>query len=267
MIRFKRHNAIWLAALSVMMALVILSSQVNPVNQAILMSVFALTLAASFINFNGPEQFKRLIQKHSPMNRSRMSPQAQEAADQAVGRPEYRETNLPMIDVGVIASQSGSEGLVMRRTRSVSKDDDGVRPFVTVYVPNSEADSQAQIRFEIIDQTGREQYIQEMDVFLRSGEMNIITDSHLPMMSNEQVAGMGDWDLRVYVNGALTGVHTFALTASYEERRLRLHSPEHEQHYVVTGGEKKQQSQKETKSDKPPSLEELLRKTPRQNGS
>ena len=267
MFRFKRQNTIWLAALSAMMALVILSGTVPAGAQAILMGVFALTLVASFINFNGNKQIGQLFKQHSPMGRTQLSPQAQEAVDRASGRLEYQETNLAMVDVGVIASQSGSEGLVMRRTRSISKDDDGVRPFVTLNIPKSEADRQAQIRFEIIDQTGHEQYIQEMEVFLRSGEMNIITDNHLTLMNNEQIAGMGDWDLRVYVNGALSGVHTFALTASYEERRRRLHSPEHDQHFVVTGGEKKQPDKPTNKSDKPPSLEELLRNTPRHNGS
>ena len=70
-------------------------------------------------------------------------------------------------------------------------------------------------------------------------------------MKNEQVAGVGDWDLRVYIDNDLVGIHTFALTASYEERRQRLYGERSE--YYVT------ESEQEAEQEMPLSLEELLR--------
>lgn len=261
MIRFKRRNTIWLAALSVLMMLVIVSSNVPADAQALLLGLFMLALAGSFIDIGAlgsREEWLQSLQQRSPLNRTRMSPQAREATARASGRPGYRTPEVQLVDVGMIAAQSGSEGLVMRRTRSISKDDDGVRPFVTINVPATEADRNALVRFEIMDQNGQDQYIYEMKVFLRDGEMNILADHHLPLRKNEQIAGIGDWDLRIFIDGDLVGVHNFALTASYEERRQRLNKGRDE--FYVTEPESESQ-------EIPLSLEELLRNQGRSNRS
>ena len=219
MFRFKRRNTIWLAALSVLMALVIISNNISADAQALLMGLFVLALAGTFIDLSAlsaGEGLVQSIQQRSPLSRVRMSSQAREAVARASSRGGYRALDTQLVDVGLIAAQSGSEGMVMRRTRTVSKDDDGVRPFIKLQIPAEEADRSALARFEIIDQSGHQQYIHEMKVFLRDGEMNILADHHLPLLTNEQVAGIGDWDLRVYIDNDLVGVHTFALTASHE---------------------------------------------------
>ena len=266
MIRFKRRNTLWLTALGTMLALVVISGAVTPGAQILLLGGFIAALVASAIDLGQPKQLLQTIQQRS--TRSRLSPQAQEATDRARARIDYQESDLQMIDVGMIATQSGREGMVMRRTRQISKDDDGVRPFVTLLVPDIEADRNASVRFEIIDQTGKEVYVHEIEVYLRSGEMNILTEDHLPLMNNEQIAGMGDWDLRVYVDGSLMGVHTFALTASYEERRHRLRGGRAENQHFVTGSAqpaRATQPPPEEKEDIPLSLEELVRNQGRQH--
>jgi hypothetical protein len=257
MIRFTRQNTIWMAALSVMMALVIVSSGVAAEAQAVLLAFFMLALAGSLVDFErGPELVQSLQERSA---RSRMSAPAREAADRARNRPGYRALGgIQMIDVGVIASQNGDEGLVMRRTRSVSRDDDGMRPFVALEVSPEEADRNAVVRFEVIDQNGREQYIHEMDVYLRDGEMNILTDNHLPLRRNEQVAGMGDWDVRIFIDGTLVGIHSIALTASSDERRQRLQG---NQYYVMGAEEREKPGASQEES--PMSLEELLRRSGR----
>jgi hypothetical protein len=129
---------------------------------------------------------------------------------------------IELLDVGMIALQAGPDGMVMRRSRTLSKDDDGVRPFLTLQVNPSEADRQAVIRFEIIDHNGQEQYIHEMRVYMRDGEVNILADHHLRLYGNNAIEGFGDWDLRIYFDGQLLGMHGVAVIPSEEERRNRL---------------------------------------------
>jgi hypothetical protein len=249
MIRYNRRNTIWLGILGALVGLVLVSSQVAPLIQAMLVMIFALAAAASFIDtraLNSRRTLIKSIQQRSPLNRTRLSPQAREAVARASTRGGYQSQHLALADIGMIASQSGADGMVMRRTRTISKDDDGVRPFITLYVDPTEADRNATVRFEIIDQNGRDQYVHEMKVFVRDGEVNILADHHLPLMKNPQIEGMGDWDLRVYVDGKLLGVHNFALAPSDEQRRSRL-----SRQYYVTEPERDQ--------DVPMSLEDLLR--------
>jgi len=227
-----RRNTLWLGALSVLTALVLVSGNVSPGVQALIFGGFVVAVIGSVIDFSQSRRANLVKTIRSPLTRNRMSPTAREAVARASNRPGYYDTDLNIIDVGLIASQTGREGMAMRRTRSISKDDDGVRPFLTFNVPPDQAERNAQIRFEIIDQNGREQYIYEMTVFLRDGEMNVLADNHLPLMNNEQIAGVGDWDLRIYVDQSLVGIHNFALTASYEERRGRLAADRNE--YYVT---------------------------------
>ena len=127
-----------------------------------------------------------------------------------------------MLDVGLIAVQSSYEGMAMRRTRSISKDDDGARPFVALNVEASEAERHAMVRFEIFNQYGEQKFVHEMRAFLREGEMNIMTDHHMPLAGNQDVQGAGDWDLRVYVDGNLVGMHNFMLAPSMTDRQRRL---------------------------------------------
>jgi hypothetical protein len=61
-----------------------------------------------------------------------------------------------------------------------------------------------------------------MSVYLRDGELNILADHHLPLRNNGQVEGSGEWDLRVFLDNDLVGIHSFTLTPSDDERVRRL---------------------------------------------
>ncbi|MDX1995898.1 MAG: hypothetical protein SF029_26185 [bacterium] len=259
MIRYNRRNTYWLSVLGIILGVVLLAGATPPAVTATLVALFALALAGSFLDLSAQEQLVQTIQQRS--RNSKMSPQAREAVARASNRGGGLPGALTLSDVGVIASQTGSEGLVMRRTRSISKDDDGARPFVTLSVDPSEADRNATVRFEIIDQNGRDLYVHEMKIFLREGEMNILADHHLPLMKNPQVEGMGDWDLRVYLDGHLAGVHNFSLSPSTEERRRRLSGNSGGRYYVT------ESEAEEEDEDVPMSLEDLLRQQSRNSSS
>ena len=187
----------------------------------------------------------------------RMSPQAREAVERARRRGSSTLEGGPtLMDIGLISSHSGSEGMVMRRSRTISKDDDGVRPFITLHVPPEEADRTALVRFEMLDPNGVGQYIHEMKAYLRDGEMNILTDHHLPLASSERALNPGDWDLRVQVDGVLVGALAFTVTPSIRDRQRQFSTAE--------DGEINQRLRVE-EEEIPLSLEQLLREQSRSN--
>ena len=175
----------------------------------------------------GPERETLLQVLHRAPVRRRITPQAREAAEREAARAGYFNRNgIVMLDIGLIAMQNGVEGLAMRRTRNISKDDDGVRPFITLHVMPKEAERQALIRYEIYNHLGEEQYVHEMKTYLREGELSLLADHHLPLAGNQGVDGNGDWDLRVFVDDNLIGMHNLMLSPSVNERRRRLSGEE-----------------------------------------
>lgn len=225
MIRLKRRNTIWLAVMAIFTTIGILAATTAPILQFMLLAVFALSAIASTVELGRERETLIDALRRAPI-RNRVSPQAKEAHERAKSRGGYTNNNLMMLDVGLIAVQSGYEGMAMRRTRSISKDDDGARPFVALNIEAGEAERHAMIRFEIFNQYGEQKFVHEMRAYLREGEMNIMTDHHLPLAGNQDVQGAGDWDLRVFVDGNMVGMHNFMLAPSMNERQRRLAAEE-----------------------------------------
>lgn len=217
--RLRKRNTAWLLILAALLGIVLLSGAATVEVAAALIALYAVALLASVIEI----QPSRLIDRsRSSLTSMRMSSDAREAVERARRRGSLINPDLTLLDIGLITTHSGREGMVMRRTRSVSLDDDGVRPFITLHVQPESADRHALIRYEIIDQNGDTQYVHEMRTFLRDGEMNILADHHLPLYDNEQIAGTGDWDLRVMIDGTLVAAYSFTMAPSVEGRmRLR----------------------------------------------
>ncbi len=248
--RRNTRNTLWLVLLSILMTLVILSPNVAPAAQAVLAGIFLLAMGGVLMDANISNRLLQGITERVNTRQSRISPQAREARERAEQRGSYFSGEIELADIGIITAQSGSEGLVMRRTRTISKDDDGVRPFIVLQVPPEDADRNANMRFEFIDQNGEQQYVHEMSVYLRDGEVNILADHHLPLFDNGAINGIGDWDLRVYINNVLVGLHNFQLTASTQERQNRT---------LPRSEAERQQRLSAERRDAPLSLEDLLR--------
>ncbi|MCY3831887.1 MAG: hypothetical protein OXG85_02650 [Chloroflexi bacterium] len=224
MIRLKRRNTAWLVAMALLIGFALLAAPVSAAVQLSLIGALAVAVIASMIEL-GPERASLLDVLHRAPVQRRITPQAREASERAAARAGYFNRNgIVMLDIGLIAMQTGVEGLAMRRTRNISKDDDGVRPFITLHVTPEEAERQALIRYEIYNHLGEEQYVHEMKTFLREGELSLLADHHLPLAGNTSVDGNGDWDLRVYVDNSLIGMHNLMLSPSVRERRRRLSS-------------------------------------------
>ncbi len=222
MIRLKRRNTAWLIAMGLLIGFALLAAPVSAAVQISLLGAFAVAVIASMIEL-GPERETLLdILNRAPVRRS-ITPQAREAAERAASRAGYyKRSGLILLDIGLFAMQTGVEGLAMRRTRNISKDDDGVRPFITLYVNNEEAERQALIRYEIYNHLGEEQFVHEMKTYLREGKLELLADHQLPLAGNDSIDGSGDWDLRVYVDNNLIGMHDLMLAPSVKERHRRL---------------------------------------------
>lgn len=215
--RLRRRNFAWLTVLGGLIVLAFASGAASAELMITLAGLYAVALAASLVEIQ-PTRLRNTLSS-SPLTRMRMSVDAREAVDRAQRWGSQLSSDLTLIDIGLISSQSTDEGMVMRKSRTISGDDDGVRPFITLHVKPSEADRNAIIRFEIVDHNGNQQYIHEMKTYLRDGEMNILADHHLPLIQNEQIgASGGDWDLRVSVDSGLAGILSFAVTPSLRLR-------------------------------------------------
>lgn len=222
MIRLRRRNTAWLMAMGGLIIFALLAAPVTLPVQLALISAFAVAVIASMIEI-GPDQETIIDALQRAPIRRRITPQAREAAERSASRAGYFSRNgIVMLDLGLIAMQTGVDGLAMRRTRNISKDDDGVRPFITLYIHPEEAERQSVIRFEMYNQMGEQEYVHEMKTYLREGEMNILTDHHLPLAGNRSIDGSGDWDFRVYVDNNLIGMQNVMLSPSVNERRRRL---------------------------------------------
>jgi hypothetical protein len=254
MIRIRRKNTAWLTVMGLVIAFALLAGVVTPPIQLTLLAVFLLATIASMVSVGTERQSILSTLRRTPI-RQRMSPQAREAVERARNLGGYLSSGLTMLDMGVIASQSSYEGMAMRRTRAVSKDDDGVRPFITLSIDPEDADRNAVVRFEILDQYGEQVYVHEMKAFLRDGELSIMADHHLPLAGNSSITGTGDWDLRVFIDGNLAAVHNFTMSPSINERSRRLagdyiHAAEPETEFDIID---------EVPQEIAPSLQELLK--------
>lgn len=221
--RFRRRNTAWLVALGLVIGLALLAagSTVAAPVQLALLAIFALAMGASFIELGQQNQTLLDTIRTSPV-RGRITPQAKEAEARAKARGLYYRGGITMLDVGLIAVQTSEEGMAMRRTISVSKDDDGVRPYITLFVLPKDAERNASIRFELYDHTGQPRFVYETRKYLREGEVTIMSDNYLPLAGNDDIKGAGDWESRIYVDGNLMGVQTMILSPSLSERSSRL---------------------------------------------
>ena len=249
--RVRRQFMGWLTILGAMVALALISGAVSAPVTIALVLMYAFAVGISVIDFRANDLIER---SRASLSAARMTPDAREAVERARGRGSVIDPGFALRDIGLIAIATTERGLDMRRTRSASKDDDGVRPFVTLNVAPHQADRRATLRFEMIDQDGRKAYVHEMKTYLRDGDMNILPDHQLPLYDNEDAITAGEWDLRVYVDGGLIAAHSFTVAPSVDERLGRSRR---------SNGDAQQAARRiatpDPASDGPISLEELLR--------
>ncbi|NDJ60627.1 MAG: hypothetical protein GYB67_05840 [Chloroflexi bacterium] len=259
--QMKRENIAWLMILAALVGIVVLSGVASVEVTAALIGLYLFALIGSFVNF---QPTRLLDQSRSSLLTLRMSTEAREAVERARRRGSFAVSGITLLDVGLIATQEARSGLVMQRTRTVSLDDDGIRPFIKLNVSPDKADRQVRFRFEFVDQNGDPQYVHEMRTYLRDGEMDILPDHQLPLAENARLDGSGDWDLRVYLDGSLLGAHTFSVGPSLQARFAD--AAERRGAERAQGAANRLDVGAATDDDRPMTLEELLRSRDQEDG-
>jgi hypothetical protein len=232
--RFRSTLVPWLALLGI------------PVPLA-LVALMAAAVGFSLMNAR-PSQI--LERSRSSLAAARMTAEAREAAVRARAGGGYASPDITLMDIGMIAMQTGEYGVNMRRTRDVSLDDEGVRPFIKLSVLPNGAERRALIRFELRDGLGKVRFVHEMRPYLRAGETDILADHHLPLAASPELFEPGDWDLRVSIDGRRIGEHLFRVTPSLSNRFERVRR-------APADGERR--ARLSDPGDEPLSLEDLLR--------
>lgn len=257
--RFRRQNIAWLSILTVPVGVALLGGGITAPVGAALLTLYGGAVVASVVELE-VRPVNLLDRSREAMSTRRMSADAREAVERARRRGSLMVSGITLLDIGLITMQRAETGMDIRRTWSITKDSDSVRPFITLSVGSEAAERSAVVRFVLTDGEGREQFIHEQRVFLRDGDMSIMADHHLPLLANERLRA-GDWDLRVSVDGILVGAHGFALTPSLSERFPHLAAERQRQ---LDQARRSLDDDGEARSiegvaDEPMSLEDLLR--------
>ena len=251
----RRGTIAWLFIVGLALTLVLLSGNVPPMAGAVLLAAYIGLLIMGVRHID----LRRGFEAFSGPRRSEVpSEVAQEAVARTFGLPN-RETAIRLLDVGLIVDEQRPDGMALRRGRFISLDDDAIRPFAIVEVPDMLSGRLALIRFEMRDGTGQIQYAFEEEKWLNAGENVLVPDYRFPIRKRADRLESGGWSAHIMIDGGVLGIHHFNIADSLRLRRQM----------VGADGELLRNRVWRTREDDeslPLSLEELLRQQSRQAG-
>ncbi len=202
-----RGTLAWLAIVGAALGVVILSGNVPATIAVMLLGAY---IGVGWLALRGAPP----VALADVLPRAERHDEATEAAREAAARarlhPDY-DSLVRLLDIGLIVDEQRPDGVLLRRGRFVSLDDDGVRPFARVYVPEGLAGRLGRIRFELRDDEDRVQYVYEDEKWLQAGENVLLPDYRLPLRKKADTLRAGNWSAFLRVDGGLVGVHTFNL--------------------------------------------------------
>jgi len=181
---------------------------------------------------------------------------AREATARARGHPNY-DPLIQLLDIGLIVDEQRPDGMSLRRGRFISLDDDGIRPFAIVAVPEALSGRLGHVRFEIRDEAGRLHYVFEEEKWLQAGENILLPDYRFPIRKKTVELEPGAWTAHIAVDGGVLGIHHFNMSPSLAARRFQMGADGEIMRERVWRTEEDDESL-------PLSLEELLRQQSRQ---
>lgn len=209
----RRGNLVWVAFIVFAMLLFVGNGALEALLFTVGIVMFMLAVAsARQIKFPQPQR---------ATTAKEMTAAARAARLHSSDRPDY-DDYYALRDIGMIIDEQDQHGLSIRRARTLSMDDRAVRPYVVVSAPHDgRHPDQVLVRFEMTDANGASQFIYEMEYYMRPGENAILPDYRLPLKNNQRLGRAGQWDLQVWINGGLLGVHAFTMNPSHEIRRIQ----------------------------------------------
>lgn len=248
---------IWLIMIGLLLGVLVLSSSLAPQVEAAILSLYLLVALGTSGLISGEEVRRRLPQRPRlrlpQMEGQGRGPRASEAARRAQERarnhPAYGE-RFALLDVGLIVSEVGPEGMRLRRGEA-TLDDQAIQPYVVLRAAPPWVEEKAIVRFEVLDSRGDRLFVCEDEVYLRQGVNNILASHRLPLRGRSGVQP-GLWDLHVVVQGHMLAMHSFGVGPSLRERE-RLFRDDRAQQRLRDVGEA------DGDDDSPISLEDLLR--------
>ncbi len=249
----KRGTVTWLLIVGFALVLTLLMGDIPPAAGMALLAAYLGIVAATW-NLLPLRWVRGLLQRDEPGNRP--TEVALEAMARTYGLPN-REKAIHLLDIGLIVDEQRPDGMSLRRGRFVSLDDDGVRPFALVAVPDMLGDRVALVRFELRDGNGALQYAFEEEKWLQVGENILVPDYRFPIRKRANELQAGGWSAHVMIDGGALGIHHFNVADSLAMRQAM----------VGPDGELLRDRVWRTPEDDeslPLSLEELLRQQSRQ---
>lgn len=253
----ERGTLVWLFIVGLALGMVIAAGEVsNAAGAALLAAYLALVL---FVARTGNVLAALRPWADRISHEKEPTEVAREASARARGQPGF-DALVRLLDVGLIVDEQRPDGLSLRRGRFVSLDDDGVRPFAIIYVPETLSGRLSRIRLELRDEHDEPQYVFEQDRWVNAGENPLLPDYRFPIRKKATDLQPGGWSAHIYVDGGLLGIHHFNLSPSLAAVRKQMGTDgEILRERVWRGGSEDDESL-------PLSLEELLRQQSRQQG-
>ncbi|NDJ78072.1 MAG: hypothetical protein GYB65_17630 [Chloroflexi bacterium] len=251
----RRGTFVWLVIVGTALLLALIAGGLSPL---LIASLVAAYLALLFL-FSRNVQLESVVEALPNLATSVRRPKPTEVAREATARarsdPDY-DGLITLLDIGLVVDEQRPDGLSLRRGRFISLDDEGIRPFAIIDVPEVLNEQLAHFRFEIRDENGKQHYVYEMEKWLQAGQNHLLPNYRFPVRKNASELDSGAWTVRVTVDAGLLGVHNFSLSPSLAARRRMLSSD----------GEIRERVWRTPEDDEslPLSLEELLRQQSRE---
>jgi hypothetical protein len=248
-----RGTLVWLFIVGMALGLTLIAGEVPAAAAAALLAGY---LALAWMVVRNVQLGNLINVLPSRMTRQ---PQPTEVAREAVARarnhPKY-DSLVQLLDTGLIVDEQRPDGLALRRGRFITLDDDGVRPFAILHVPEVLGQRMARFRFELRDESGHPQYVYETEKWLDAGENVVLPDYRLPIRNHKTGIIPGGWSSHVMLDDRMLGIHSFSISPSVAERLRQ----------VSSDGELRERVWRTPEEDDslPLSLEELLRQQSRE---
>ena len=249
-----RGTLVWLFVVGVALGLTMLAGEVPAAMGAVLLAAYLglVALVARNVQLDAVLAPRAIRKTHD----KEPTEVAQEAAARARSHPNF-DSLVRLLDVGLIVDEPRPDGMSLRRGRFISLDDDGVRPFAIVHVPEALGGRLGHIRFEIRDEAGQLHYVFEEEKWLQAGENILLPDYRFPIRKKASELEPGGWTALVMVDKGLLGIHNFNISPSLTARRRQMSSDGEVMRERVWRTDDGDESL-------PLSLEELLRQQSRQ---
>lgn len=215
----ERGTVVWLLIIGLALALTLVAGNVATEVGAALLAAYLGLVVLIARNVDISAIMNRLP---APRSRERQpSEVAREAAARARTHPTY-DAIIRLLDIGLIVDEARPDGMSLRRGRFVSLDDDGIRPFAIIDVPNGLGGRLSHVRFDLRDEDDALQYVFEEEKWLQEGENILLPDYRLPIRKKVGDLTPGAWSAHVSVDGGVMGIHNFNLSPSLASRRRQM---------------------------------------------